>query len=56
MNHLLFADNMALLADSEEKLCQFVEEFGQVCRSRNLRVNNNNKCKVMNVPWGLVLE
>ena len=28
---LLFADNTALVADSEEKLCRLVSEFGRVC-------------------------
>ena len=41
-NQLLFADNTALVADSEKKLCQLFEEFGLMCRRRNLRVNGNN--------------
>ena len=28
---LLFADDTALVADSEEKLCRLVSEFGRVC-------------------------
>ena len=35
----LFADNTALVADSEEKLCRSVSEFGRVCERRKLRVN-----------------
>ena len=30
INQLLFKDDTALVADSEKKLCQFVEEFGSV--------------------------
>ena len=37
MNQLLFADDTALVADSEEKLCRLVNEFGRVCKRRNLR-------------------
>ena len=29
----------ALVADSEEKLCRLVSEFGRVCDRRKLRVN-----------------
>ena len=35
----LFADDTALVAGSEEKLCRLVNEFGRVCERRNLRVN-----------------
>ena len=38
INHLLFADDTALVADSE-KLCRLVSEFGRVCERRKLRVN-----------------
>ena len=31
INQLLFADDRALMADSEEKLCRLVSEFGRVC-------------------------
>ena len=34
------------MADSEEKLCQFVMEFGKVCKRRKLHVNLG-KSKVM---------
>ena len=30
INQLLFADDTALVADSEEKLCRFASEFGRV--------------------------
>ena len=45
INQLLFADDTALVADSEEKLCRLVSEFGRVCE-RKLRVNVG-KSKVM---------
>ena len=31
LNWLLFADDTALVADSEEKFCRLVSEFGRVC-------------------------
>ena len=46
INQLLFADDTALVADSEEKLCRLVTEFGRVCERRTLRVNVG-KSKVM---------
>ena len=39
INRLLFADDTALVADSEEKLCRLVSEFGRVCERRKMRVN-----------------
>ena len=39
INQLLFADDTALVADLEEKLCKLVSEFGGVCARRKLRVN-----------------
>ena len=39
INQLLFADDTALVADSEEKLCRLVSEFGRVGERRKLRVN-----------------
>ena len=39
INQLLFADDTALVADSEEQLCRLVSEFGRVCERRKLRVN-----------------
>ena len=38
INLLLFADDTALVADSE-KLCRLVSEFGGVCKIIKLRVN-----------------
>ena len=46
INQLLFADDTALVADSEEKLYRLVSEFGRVCESRKFRVNVG-KSKVM---------
>ena len=46
LNQLLFADDTVVVADSEEKLCQLVTEFGRVCKGRKLRVNVG-KSKVM---------
>ena len=46
INQLLFADDTAQLADSEEKLCRLVSEFGRDCERRKLRVNVG-KSKVM---------
>ena len=46
INQLLFADDTALVAGSEEKLCRFLSEFGRVCERRKLRVNVG-KSKVM---------
>ena len=39
INQLLLADDTALVADSEEKLCRLVSEFGRVSQRRKLRVN-----------------
>ena len=47
INQLLFADDIALVADSGEKLCRLVSEFGIVCERRKLRVNVGNS-KIMN--------
>ena len=46
INQLLFVDETALVADSEEKLCRLASEFGRVCESKKLRVNVG-KSKVM---------
>ena len=46
INQLLFADDTALVSDSEEKLGKLVSEFGRVCEIRKLRVNVG-KSKVM---------
>ena len=45
INQLLFADDTALVADSEEKLGRLVSEFGRVCERRKLV--NVGKSKVM---------
>ena len=45
VNQPLFADDTALVADSEEKLCRLVSKLGRVCE-RKLRVNVG-KSKVM---------
>ena len=50
INQLLFADDTALVAGSEEKLCRLVSEFGRVCERRKLRVNVG-KSKVMRCSW-----
>ena len=39
INHLLFTDDTALVADSEEKLCRLVSEFGRICERRKLGFN-----------------
>ena len=46
INHLLFADDTALVADSEERLCRLVSEFGRIRQRIKLRVNVG-KSKVM---------
>ena len=38
-NWLLFADDIVLVADSEEKLCRPVSEYGRICEIRKIRVN-----------------
>ena len=45
-NQLLFADDTALVADSEEKFGRLLSEFGSVCERKKLRVNVG-KSKVM---------
>ena len=46
INRLLLADDTALVADSEQKLCRLVNEFGRVCERRKSRVNVG-KSKIM---------
>ena len=46
INQLLFAEDAALVADSDEKLCRLASEFGRVCERKKLRVNAG-KSKVM---------
>jgi len=43
---LLFADDTALVASTEERLQRLVDEFGVVCERRKLKVNVG-KSKVM---------
>ena len=38
INQLLFADDPALVADSEEKLCRQVSEFGRVCEGKKVEL------------------
>ena len=42
INQLLFADDTALVADSEKKLFRLVTEFDRVCERRKLRMNSVN--------------
>ena len=46
INQLLFADDTALVADSEEKFYRLVSEFARVCERTKLRVNVGKR-KVM---------
>ena len=46
INQLLFSDDTALVADSEEKLCRLASEFGRVCERRKLKANIG-KSKIM---------
>ncbi len=41
LSQLLFADDTALVADSEGKLRKLVKEFGRVCKRRKLKVNES---------------
>ena len=43
INRLLLANDTALVADSVEKLCRLVSEFGRVCERKKMRVNVGNK-------------
>ncbi len=36
LNHVLFADDTALVLDSERRLRQLVEEFARVCKRKKL--------------------
>ena len=45
-NKLLFADDTTLVADSEQKLCRLVTDFGRENKEGKLRVNVG-KSKVM---------
>ena len=46
LSQFLFADDTALVADSEAKLCWLVAEFGRLCDRRKLR-GNVGKSKVL---------
>ena len=46
INQLLLANDTTLVANSQEKLCRLVSEFGRVCERRKLIVNLG-KSKVM---------
>ena len=35
INELSFVDDGALVADSEEKFCRLVSEFGRICERRS---------------------
>ena len=50
INELVFADDTALMAGSEEKLCRLVSQFGRVCKRRKFR-ENVGKSKVMRCSW-----
>ena len=39
INQLLFAENTALVFDSEEELCRTVSEFRRVCERSKLSAN-----------------
>ena len=49
INQLSFADDKALVVDSEEKMCRLVSEFGRVCERRKLRVNVDKSKEVLQV-------
>ena len=43
---IIITSDTALVADSEDKLCRLVSEFGRVCERRKLKVNVGKR-KVM---------
>lgn len=45
---LLFADNTLLIADSKEKLRDFVNQFENICQEKGLKINPA-KSKVMKI-------
>ena len=56
ISQLLFADDTALVADSEDKLCSLVSEFDRVYKRRKLRVNVG-KSKVLRCSrYGMGVE
>ncbi len=46
MKQLLFADDTALVADSQERLRKLVEEFPRMCERRKVK-GNDSKSKVI---------
>ena len=52
VGQLLFADDIALVADSREKLRRMIESFARVCTRRKLKVNVG-KSKVVVYERGL---
>lgn len=46
MIQLLFVDNAALVADSDEKLRQLVHEFRRLCKGKKLRLNESKNNEV----------
>ena len=40
------------MADSEDKLCRLVSEFGRVCERRKLRVNVGKSKVIRCYRWG----
>ena len=59
INQLFFGDDTALVADSEEKFCRLVSEFGRLCERRKLRVKESlrsaEKCP-NNIGLGIKAE
>ncbi len=54
VNQLLFADDTALVPDSQERLRQLVEKFWRVCERRKLMVNVS-KSKVMKLMKSITM-
>ena len=52
INQLLFADDTALVTDSEEKLCRLVSQCGMVCGRTKLRVNEGKRKVIMCSRYG----
>ena len=53
-DQLLFVEDTALVADSEEKLCRLVSEFGRVRERRKLRVNVTERKVLRRSKYGNV--
>ena len=49
---MLFTNDTALVADSEEKLCRLMSEVGRVCERRKLRVNVGKSKVMMSSRYG----